>query len=99
MLSREFQIKKDYAVIVTAYQETFPGVPLPGVSWVLLWMDRYSVGSILTVIKNLGRHPLKNRFTTASTGKAISTLLRQDALLRATACLKAMTSTDPTAVR
>ena len=90
MLSREIQFKKDYSDIVAAFQATFSTIAPPDASWIFLWLGRHEIASILSAIRTLGQHPLKVQFSTASTGKAISSLLRQDALKRAAADLKSL---------
>jgi hypothetical protein len=92
MMSKEWQFKQEYSDIVAAFQKAFPDVVPPAQEWIFLWLAKYPSRAIKDAIRILEQHPLKARFTTISCGKAMSSLLRTEALKRA------MASTDPTAV-
>lgn len=85
MLSQEFQFKRDYAAFIAAFSAAFPTVPSPAHDWVFHWLAKYSIQNIEDAIRILAAHPLKSHFTTTSTGKALSSILRTEALNRARA--------------
>jgi hypothetical protein len=90
MLSQEFQFKQDYSALIAAFNAAFPDITPPEAAWFFHWLAKYPAWAIKDAIQVLEQHPMKGRFTTASTGKAISALLRTDALKRA------ITSAQPT---
>jgi hypothetical protein len=91
MLSKEFQFKKDYLEVITAYQAAFPDITPPEPGWIFNWLSKYPTSAIKDAIQDLQKHSpeVRARFTTTSTGKAISSLLRSDALNRAIADVQA----------
>ena len=92
MMSKEWQFKQEYSDIVAAFQAAFPSITPPAREWIFLWLAKYPSWAIKDAIGHLEQHSRKFHFTTVSCGKAMSSLLRAEALKRAIA------STDPTAV-
>ncbi len=82
MLS-EFKFKQDYTTLVAEFQTAFSGIKPPAPDWFVFWLGKYSFREISDAIHTLQTHPLKARFTTESTGRAMSALLRESALRRA----------------
>ena len=85
MITQEQKFKSQYADLIAAFQAAFPNIAPPEPRWFFLWLGKYPPGDIKDVIRSLQNHSLKARFTTESTGRAISALLRQNALERAVA--------------
>jgi len=83
MALHEDTLQQQYITLIEAYHTEFPGIDPPAPEWWILWLDKYPFGDIHAVIQSLGRHPLKARFTSESTGKAIAAKLRETALRRA----------------
>jgi hypothetical protein len=83
MPSHEDTLRQQYTTLLSAFSAAFPNVTPPAPTWWLLWLGKYDVGDIHIAIETLGRHELKGRFTQDSTGRAISSLLRQAALRKA----------------
>jgi hypothetical protein len=85
MTLHEEQFQQQIQAIITAFKAACPNVDLPTAAWLAHWLNRYSVTAILDAIQFLQNcHPqVKARFTTESTGKAISARLRQSAINRA----------------
>jgi hypothetical protein len=73
--------------IITAYRIAFPDVEVPAPEWITHWLTKYSRESILAAIKTLQAHSanVKARFTQTSVGRAMSTLLRAEAVRNAVA--------------
>jgi hypothetical protein len=88
MLSQEWQFKHDYSTLITTFQAAFPHIAPPDYQWFFHWLEKYSVLMIKEAIETLGKHRQKDRFTPDSTGKAISAILRQEALKRAIASVQ-----------
>lgn len=83
MPSQEQSLRQQYATILAAFEAAFPSVTPPEPHWFRLWMSKYDCLDILHAIATLAQHPLKSRFSQESTGRAISSLLRNEALRRA----------------
>jgi hypothetical protein len=83
MALHEETLQQQYITLIEAYYAEFPSIEPPAPEWWMLWLDKYSFGDLQAVIQSLGRHPLKARFTSESTGKAIAAKLREIALRRA----------------
>ena len=64
-------------------QSRLSNIAPPDPHWFHLWLAKYPTETILDAINVLAAHPLKTRFTTESTGKALSAWLRAEALRRA----------------
>ena len=84
MVLQEQKFKNQFSDIIAAFEVAFPGITPPEPRWFTLWISKYPIWAIKDAIRQLSKHPLKDRFTTESTGKAISALLRAEALIRAT---------------
>jgi hypothetical protein len=84
MTPEEQKYRRIYDDIATKITSTL-GVPAPATSWVTLWLTRHSYHSILAAIEVLQGHPehIRARYSTESVGKAISALLRAEAVRRA----------------
>jgi hypothetical protein len=82
MQTQEEVLKKQYAELLASFAEAFPQIAAPAGEWWGLWLRKYSVRDIQHAIATLQKHPLRGRFTTESTGKAITALLRENALRR-----------------
>ena len=83
MLSQELQFRQEYSALIAAFNAAFPNVTPPQAEWFIHWLGKYPAWAIKDAITALAEHPLKSRFTTESTGRAISSILRQEALKRA----------------
>jgi hypothetical protein len=83
MASQESIIREQCASLLSDFTTAFPDIQPPDYTWWLDWMKRYDCGSIHEAIITLSQHHLKAQFTTASTGRAISALLREIAMRRA----------------
>jgi hypothetical protein len=82
MQNHEETLQDQFTNLLAIFRANFPSVDPPASHWWLLWMQKYEFADILTAIQNLGRHSFKAKFTTESTGRALSTLLRDAALRR-----------------
>jgi hypothetical protein len=78
-------LRQHYTALLSEFQIAFPHVQPPAPSWWGLWLQKYDPSAIHDAIQTLQNHrpEVKARFTQDSTGKAISALLREDALRRA----------------
>jgi hypothetical protein len=85
MLSQEWQFQKDYSDLIADYRKSFPGVDPPDPQWFFHWAEKYPTSAIKDAIHTLAKHSLKASFSAESCGRAISSLLRTDALKRALA--------------
>jgi hypothetical protein len=83
-----------YVKVLAEFAEAFPNVQPSEIFWFEGWVRKYGFRNLSNVIKHLAVHPLKAQFTTESTGKAISALLRENAMKQAIA-----EATKPGAVR
>jgi hypothetical protein len=83
MPSQEWQFKQDYSAVITAFNEAFPNTTPPEYQWIFHWLGKYPVWAVRDAIQTLSQHPLRDKFTTTSIGKAISALLRVNAMKRA----------------
>lgn len=79
----EAEIKRQYLTLLADFTTAFPAINPPEPHWWMLWLQRYTFSTVREAIITLSQHPAKDRFTTESTGKAISALLRQSAVRRA----------------
>ncbi len=76
-------IRRQYRTLLAAYSAAFPNVAPPHLDWWVIWLQKYDPDAIHEAITTLSQHPLKDRFTRESTGKAISAMLRDGAVRRA----------------
>jgi hypothetical protein len=83
MLSHTETIKQQYVELLAEFKSNFPNVEPPEARWWVIWLSRNNPTDVHLAIEKLGKHPLKAKFTTLSTGKAISALLRDAAVVRA----------------
>ena len=83
MPNHEDTLQDQFANLLAIFKTNFSHIDPPAPTWWLLWMEKYDFADIPTAIEQLGRHSLKARFTTESTGKALSVLLRDKALRHA----------------
>jgi hypothetical protein len=83
MPSQEHILREQYTTLTAAFTKAFPHVTPPDADWWIDWMQRYDSGAIHEAIITLARHPLRAQFTQSSCGKALTSLLRQQALKRA----------------
>jgi hypothetical protein len=82
-MHHEETIRQQFAALLAAFREAFPHIAPPEVCWWSLWVSKYDVADIHAAIQKLSQHPMVDRFTTDSTGRAISAMLKQTALARA----------------
>jgi hypothetical protein len=82
-MQHEDEIRQNFLSLLATFTAAFPGITPPDNHWWTLWMQRYSFVDIRDAIQTLSRHHLKPQFTTVSTGKAITALLRDAAMRRA----------------
>jgi hypothetical protein len=83
MESQEQTFQQKYANLLAKYQLAFPSIEPPAPHWWSHWLGKYSFRDIADVIESLSHRNLKSQITTESTGRAISSLLRDRALRRA----------------
>jgi hypothetical protein len=89
MITLEQKLKNQYADIIRTLELSFPGVSPPESKWILLWQNNYQFPDIMAAITTLYHHPMKARFTQDSVGRAIGALLKDAAMKRAAAAVKA----------
>jgi len=77
------EIRQNFLFLWAEYTAAFPDITPPENHWWTLWMQRYPFEDIRDAIQTLSGHRLKDRFTTESTGRALSALLRDSAVRRA----------------
>jgi len=82
-MQHEDEIRQNFLSLLAEFTAAFPGINPPENHWWTLWMQRYSFVDIRAAIEVLSHHHLKPQFTTVSTGKAITALLRDAAMRRA----------------
>lgn len=82
MPSQEFILREKYNAHLTEFVNNFPNLNPPAASFWFEWMTKYDDIDIQTAIRTLSVHPLKAKFTSESCSRAISSLLRQEALRR-----------------
>lgn len=85
MAYHDSKFAAQYTDLIAAFKAAFPDINPPDPTWFAKWLREYRFGAIMDAIQTLQTHSLKAKFTTESTGKAISALLREDALRRAVA--------------
>lgn len=85
MTPQEEKFKQYHTDLVSAFQHAFPGIDPPTTSWIQMWLTRYSFMGVLSAIQTLQQHSpeVKAHFTQDSVGRAVSTLLRKNAMQRA----------------
>jgi hypothetical protein len=83
MQTHEETIRQQHLSLLAQFTAAFPGITPPEKQWFQMWIHRYHFSDITAAIETLSHHHLKHLFTTESTGKAISALLRQSAVGRA----------------
>jgi hypothetical protein len=81
--TQEQIIHAQYLDLLKSFKSAFPNISSPAPEWWSLWMAKHSFRSILGEIRDLSRHPLKDKFCTASVGRALSARLRDKAFERA----------------
>lgn len=74
------QEDKLYLNALSEFQASFPAIPPPASTWFVEWLTAYGGKALSDAIQKLQRHHMKQHFTTESTGRAISTLLRDGAI-------------------
>jgi hypothetical protein len=82
-MTLEQHLKKRYETHVAEFTSAFPLIDPPAPEWWRVWLRKYPSPAISEAITKLAKHPLKSRFSTASTGRALSALLNEDAMRRA----------------
>jgi len=87
MTPQEAKFRQQYAAIICEFENEFPGIQPPDPSWITIWLRQYNFRAICDAIQTLQNHPphVKARFSQESVGRAISALLRADAVKRAIA--------------
>jgi hypothetical protein len=80
MTSQESIYRQQYSDLINLFKGCFPGIEPPDSSWFVQWLARYGFADVCDAIQRLQSHPLKPRFTTDSTGRALSALLRDRAM-------------------
>lgn len=83
MKNHEAQLRSQFMQLRQAFDSTFPGLRPPELVHWRTWITEYDIPDIMEAIQQLGSHPLKNRFTPESCGKAISAILREKVRARA----------------
>jgi hypothetical protein len=83
MASQEQTFQSKYTNLLSKYQLAFPGVEPIAPEWWQLWLSKYSFHDIFEAIETLSHRSLNAQVTAQSTGKALSSLLRERALRRA----------------
>jgi hypothetical protein len=83
MMSQEQLFARAYADTIAEFEAAFPGIKPPEPFWFSTWITKYGFRDVSVAIRTLAGHPMKARFTTESTGRALSALLRAEALRRA----------------
>jgi hypothetical protein len=82
MLAHEEVIRRQYADLTALFKSHFPNIAPPEPRWWSIWLQKYPARDISEAITELSKHSLKARFTTDSTGRAISAILRQKSVAR-----------------
>ena len=87
MPSQEDNFQQQVINIVNAFRTAFPDINIPAPEWLEHWLNKYSSEAILAAIQTLQNHhpAVKARYSEQSIGRAMSTLLRADAVRRAIA--------------
>jgi hypothetical protein len=75
---------------VAEFKAAFPDIDPPASDWWRIWLRKYPSSAISECIATLAKHPLKPRFSTASCGRALSVMLRDDAIRRAVPAVPAV---------
>ena|ERR1700685_4649341 len=83
MITLEQYLKKRYDTHFAEFKSAFPDIDPPAPEWWRVWLRKYSSPAISEAIAKLAKHPLKARFSTASTGRALTAMLNEDAMRRA----------------
>lgn len=89
-------LRKQYAIAFAKYIAAFPDIQPPDPSWWQFWFKDNDYRDILEAIQTLQKYPphIRARYSTESTGKAISAILKEIALRRAIP-LSTPPSSDP----
>jgi hypothetical protein len=87
MTPQEMKFRQHYINLIAAFRAAFPTLEPPPPARITDWLQRYNDAAILVALQSLQRHPahIKLRFTQESVGKAISAMLRADAIAKAVA--------------
>lgn len=80
MMSHTETIQQQYVKLRAEFKAAFPDIEPPEPRWWVVWLSHNNHTDVHLAIEKLGKHPLKAKFTTVSTGKAISALLRDAAV-------------------
>jgi hypothetical protein len=83
VISQAEHLKNQYNNLIAEFESAFPGIQSPDPSWWALWLSKYAFSEISATIQKLAQHPLKSKFTVESCGRAISSLLRAEAIKQA----------------
>jgi hypothetical protein len=81
--TQEQLIRAQYIELLKVFKSVFPHLQPPEPSWWSLWLSKHGFQAILTELQDLSRHPLRDKFSTASIGRAMSARLREKAFERA----------------
>src|ERR1700723_2413329 len=78
-------IQKQYTIVLAAYVAAFPHLTPPDATWWRAWFRDHDYHDILEAIQKLQNYPpqVQSRYTTISTGKAITSMLATIAIRRA----------------
>ena len=87
MTPQEVKFRQQYAAIILEFETALPGIQPPDPSWIGIWLREYNFRAICNAIHKLQNYPpdVKVRYSQESVGRAISALLRVDAVRRAIA--------------
>ena len=90
MAQEQNRFQQQYADLLLEFAAEFPGIAPPDSSWFVTWLTRYTYGAIRDSIRSLGNNNpnIKSRFTTESCGKALSAMLRDQAIRNAVKAVK-----------
>ena len=87
MTPQEAKFRQQYAALILEFETAFPGVPPPDPGWIGRWLKEYNYRAICDAIRTLQSYTpdVRARYTQESVGRAVSSLLRAEALKRALA--------------
>jgi hypothetical protein len=101
MAQEQSRFKQQYADLLLEFVTVFPDIAPPDSSWFVSWLTKYTYGAIRDSIRSLGSNNpnIKNRFTTESCGRALSAMLRDQAIRDAVKAVKSSTSAPPSSFK